>query len=166
MIKTDIFAITVSGLSAAHTIYLAGGNVAVLDKQGVFSSISYPYIRGPIPSWRAEAYIKHVIIQVSLVETQLRPHPVSTALSPGHRLILASKTALSNFTMIPSSQLVIRLARTSSRCSLTSRPLLLSGCRMFSTSTLPSSPVSAATHSLVLIVAMMRSSPAWLLHTP
>jgi hypothetical protein len=24
----------VSGLSAAHTIYLAGGNVVVLDKQG------------------------------------------------------------------------------------------------------------------------------------
>lgn len=26
----------VSGLSAAHTIYLAGGNVVVLDKQGFF----------------------------------------------------------------------------------------------------------------------------------
>lgn len=25
----------VSGLSAAHTIYLAGGNVVVLDKQGM-----------------------------------------------------------------------------------------------------------------------------------
>jgi 2-polyprenyl-6-methoxyphenol hydroxylase-like FAD-dependent oxidoreductase len=30
-----------SGLSAAHTIYLAGGNVTVLDKQGEFpASIS------------------------------------------------------------------------------------------------------------------------------
>lgn len=27
-----------SGLSAAHTIYLAGGNVIVLDKQGVLLS--------------------------------------------------------------------------------------------------------------------------------
>jgi uncharacterized protein YigE (DUF2233 family) len=31
---TDFLFITVSGLSAAHTIYLAGGNVVVLDKQG------------------------------------------------------------------------------------------------------------------------------------
>jgi hypothetical protein len=35
--------ILVSGLSAAHTIYLAGGNVVVLDKQGTllpFESLS------------------------------------------------------------------------------------------------------------------------------
>lgn len=31
---------TVSGLSAAHTIYLAGGNVVVLDKQGFFGGNS------------------------------------------------------------------------------------------------------------------------------
>ena len=30
----------VSGLSAAHTIYLAGGNVVVLDKQGFFGGNS------------------------------------------------------------------------------------------------------------------------------
>ena len=29
-----------SGLSAAHTIYLAGGNVVVLDKQGFFGGNS------------------------------------------------------------------------------------------------------------------------------
>jgi hypothetical protein len=28
--------LVVSGLSAAHTIYLAGGNVVVLDKQGAY----------------------------------------------------------------------------------------------------------------------------------
>jgi len=31
---------TVSGLSAAHTIYLAGGNAVVLDKQGFFGGNS------------------------------------------------------------------------------------------------------------------------------
>lgn len=31
---------TVSGLSAAHTIYLNGGNVVVLDKQGFFGGNS------------------------------------------------------------------------------------------------------------------------------
>lgn len=29
--------ILVSGLSAAHTVYLAGGNVVVLDKQGMLN---------------------------------------------------------------------------------------------------------------------------------
>ena len=32
---------TVSGLSAAHTIYLAGGNVVVLDKQGECRNLPY-----------------------------------------------------------------------------------------------------------------------------
>jgi succinate dehydrogenase/fumarate reductase flavoprotein subunit len=32
--------LAVSGLSAAHTIYLAGGNVIVLDKQGFFGGNS------------------------------------------------------------------------------------------------------------------------------
>ena len=32
--------IVVSGLSAAHTIYLNGGNVVVLDKQGFFGGNS------------------------------------------------------------------------------------------------------------------------------
>jgi len=33
--------IKVSGLSAAHTIYLAGGNVVVLDKQGTYLLSSF-----------------------------------------------------------------------------------------------------------------------------
>jgi hypothetical protein len=34
--------VTVSGLSAAHTIYLAGGNVLVLDKQGKLKDLPCP----------------------------------------------------------------------------------------------------------------------------
>lgn len=34
---------TVSGLSAAHTIYLAGGNVVVLDKQGKPLRFALPF---------------------------------------------------------------------------------------------------------------------------
>ena len=37
--------ITVSGLSAAHTLYLAGGNVIVLDKQGMFPASALAKLR-------------------------------------------------------------------------------------------------------------------------
>jgi aspartate oxidase len=38
--RLTIALFAVSGLSAAHTIYLAGGNVVVLDKQGFFGGNS------------------------------------------------------------------------------------------------------------------------------
>ncbi|KAL4935540.1 hypothetical protein BDV06DRAFT_126756 [Aspergillus oleicola] len=66
-----------SGLSAAHTIYLNGGNVLVLDKQ---AEANFP--------------------QPSSVATPQKPPPVSTVPSLVHRSISVSKIASSNFTMI------------------------------------------------------------------
>lgn len=37
--------VAVSGLSAAHTVYLAGGNVVVLDKQGKPPKSYGPYLK-------------------------------------------------------------------------------------------------------------------------
>lgn len=46
--ETDQFA--VSGLSAAHTVYLAGGNVVVLDKQGKHRTVSNLFSRNSTSS--------------------------------------------------------------------------------------------------------------------
>lgn len=117
----------VSGLSAAHTIYLAGGNVLVLDKQGM----SY-LVHCALNALSRHRDIDHSI-QVSSEETPQKPHPVSTLPLQERRSTKRLPTVLSSSTMIPSSLPVTRRDQTSSRSSHTSLQLPLSGSRMSST---------------------------------
>lgn len=51
---------TVSGLSAAHTIYLAGGNVLLLDKNSMYTLDTYhslEWAQAPYNSSNVETYI-------------------------------------------------------------------------------------------------------------
>jgi hypothetical protein len=78
----------VSGLSAAHTIYLAGGNVVVLDKQGKLVL-------------QIGDQVANKSTQVSSVVTRPRQPLESTVPSPEHKSSTESRTASSNSTMIP-----------------------------------------------------------------
>ena len=64
--NTDWLCPLVSGLSAAHTIYLAGGNVVVLDKQGFFggnSTKATSGINGALTRTQVDSNIKDSVKQ-------------------------------------------------------------------------------------------------------
>jgi phytoene dehydrogenase-like protein len=72
-----------AGLSAAHTVYLAGGNVLVLDKQGTFF-----FVGASFTTLRLTA-AAHQVSSAAILPRLLR---VSTALSLAPRLMRGSAT--------------------------------------------------------------------------
>jgi cation diffusion facilitator CzcD-associated flavoprotein CzcO len=87
-----------SGLSAAHTVYLAGGNVLVLDKQGEFPSLHLIDFAAMLAT-RCSLLACHIAQladsypQVSSEETPPRPPRVSTEPSPAPKSMPRSATA-------------------------------------------------------------------------
>ena len=96
LLGTDL--LTVSGLSAAHTVYLAGGNVLLLDKNSTLE-------------WSIFIKIADLIDQTSSEETPQKPLQGSTLLLQGHKSTRRLATALNNSTTTLSNQHETRLGQ-------------------------------------------------------